>query len=129
MCRNTLETYLLELQRIAGTLLGLIGKLLKMNMEEMEQLFEDGMQSVRITHYPPCPKPELVVGLKPHSDGSGITILHQVNGVQGLQIKKDGVWFPVNFDNDAFVVNVGDILEVCHAALSLSKDMCVCVCE
>ncbi|KAL6137855.1 hypothetical protein ACLB2K_063144 [Fragaria x ananassa] len=110
--RNALESYILELQRTARTLLGLIGKLLKMKMEEMEELFEDGLQSVRMTHYPPCPKPELVVGLKPHSDGSGITILHQVNGVQGLQIKKDGVWFPVSFDHGAFVVNVGDILEI-----------------
>ncbi|XP_024178457.1 protein SRG1 [Rosa chinensis] len=110
--RNTLETYMLELQKIARTLLGFMGKLLKMKMEEMEELFEDGLQSLRMTHYPPCPKPELVVGLRPHSDGSGITILHQVDGVQGLQIKKDGAWSPVIFDHGAFVVNVGDILEI-----------------
>ncbi|RVX10828.1 Protein SRG1 [Vitis vinifera] len=51
-------------------------------------------------------------GLTPHSDASGITVLLQVNGVDGLQVKKDGVWIPVNFLPDAFVVNLGDILEL-----------------
>lgn len=89
-----------------------------MEMKEMEELFDDGMQSIRMTYYPPCPEPELVVGLTPHSDATGITILHQLNGVEGLEIKKDGVWIPVSFLPDAFVVNVGDIMEVCHACFS-----------
>ena len=86
---------------------------LKMDAREVEDMFEDGMQSLRMTYYPPCPEPEKVMGLTPHSDASGITVLLQVNGVQGFQIKKDGVWMPVHFLSDAFVVNVGDILEVC----------------
>ncbi len=77
-------------------------------------MFDDGMQSVRMTYYPPCPQPELVLGIFPHSDATGITILNQINGVDGLQIKKDGVWIPVSFLEGSLVVNVGDILEVCH---------------
>ncbi|KAG2684881.1 hypothetical protein I3760_10G096500 [Carya illinoinensis] len=110
--RNTLESYFLELQKLAMTLMELMGKALKIDKREMEELFEDGTRSVRMTYYPPCPQPELVVGLPPHSDASGITILHQVNGVEGLQIKKDGVWLPVSFPPHAFVVNVGDIMEI-----------------
>lgn len=83
-----------------------------MEETEAEEMFDDGMQSLRMTYYPPCPWPEKVMGLTPHSDASGITILLQVNGVQGLQVKKDGVWIPVQFLPDAFVVNIGDILEV-----------------
>ncbi|KAK7814667.1 protein srg1 [Quercus suber] len=97
---------------LAMQLFGYLGELLEMEMGEMEELFEDGMQSVRMTYYPPCPQPEMVVGLTPHSDAAGITILHQVNGVEGFQIKKDGVWIPVNFLPNAFVVNIGDILEI-----------------
>lgn len=78
----------------------------------MMDVFEDGMQSVRMTYYPPCPEPDLVIGLTPHSDAAGITILLQVNEVEGLEVKKDGAWIPVNFLPEAFVVNVGDILEV-----------------
>ncbi|KAG2684885.1 hypothetical protein I3760_10G096800 [Carya illinoinensis] len=110
--RNTLESYFSELQKLAMTLMELMGKALKIDKREMEELFEDGMRSVRMTYYPPCPQPELVVGFPPHSDATGITILHQVNGVEGLRIKKDGVWIPVSFIPHAFVVNVGDIMEI-----------------
>ncbi|KAK7319163.1 hypothetical protein RJT34_03881 [Clitoria ternatea] len=110
--RDTLERYTSELRKLGMALLGVLGKAMGMEMEEVEKLFDDGMQSLRMTYYPPCPKPELVVGLTPHSDATGITILHQVNGVEGLEIKKGGVWIPVTFLPHAFVVNVGDIMEI-----------------
>ncbi|XVF87238.1 hypothetical protein PTKIN_Ptkin18bG0102800 [Pterospermum kingtungense] len=67
--------------------------------------FEEGMQSVKMIY---CPKPEVVMGIIPHSDG---TLLLQVNGVDGLEINKR---LPVRFhpDPDALVVNIGDILEI-----------------
>ncbi|KAL2343554.1 hypothetical protein Fmac_004839 [Flemingia macrophylla] len=101
-----------SLRKLGMGLLGLLGKAIGMEMREVEELFDDGMQSMRMTYYPPCPKPEVVVGLTPHSDATGITILHQVNGVEGLEIKKGGVWIPVTFRANAFVVNVGDIMEI-----------------
>ncbi|KDP21831.1 hypothetical protein JCGZ_00618 [Jatropha curcas] len=110
--RKNLESYILELQKLAKKLLGHIAEALKIDEKEMEELFDDGMQSIRMTYYPPCPQPELVVGLTPHSDATGITILNQVNGVDGLQIKKDGRWSPVTFFPDSLVVNIGDILEI-----------------
>lgn len=94
------------------TLLGLLGKAIKMDMKEVEKIFDDGNQSVRMTYYPPCPQPDLVDGINPHSDGSGITILNQANGVEGLEIKKNGLWIPITFLPDAFVINIGDIMEV-----------------
>lgn len=103
------------MQKLGIKLLGMIAKALKMEVKEVEETFEDGMQSVRMTYYPPCPQPELVMGLTPHSDATGITILGQVNGVDGLEIKKDGIWIPVRIDPDALVVNIGDILEVSDA--------------
>nr|GEW34651.1 codeine O-demethylase-like [Tanacetum cinerariifolium] len=112
LLRDTLENYLLELQKLGRTLFGLIGQAVDIDKEEMLEIFDDGMQSVRMTYYPPCPQPDLVVGLTPHSDATGITILLQVNNVEGLQVKKDGVWIPVNFLPDTFVVNVGEILEI-----------------
>ncbi|CAL5345280.1 unnamed protein product [Camellia sinensis] len=110
--RETLESYISELQKLAITVFGLMAKALKIDKGEMEEMFDDGMQSVRMSYYPPCPQPEMVMGLRPHSDATGITILLQVNGVEGFQIKKDGIWIPVSFLPDAFVVNVGDTLEI-----------------
>ncbi|KAI3824535.1 hypothetical protein L1987_05997 [Smallanthus sonchifolius] len=112
LLRDALEKYLLELQKLGMSLFGLIGQALDIDKEEMFNIFDDGMQSMRMTYYPPCPQPDLVVGLTPHSDAAGITILLQVNNVEGLQVKKDGMWIPVDFLPDAFVVNVGDILEI-----------------
>ena len=114
--------YIGELQKLAMKLLGFMARALKLKKGEMEEFFDGGMQSVRMAYYPPCPQPDLVMGLTPHSDVSGLTILLQINGVDGLQIKKDGVWIPVSFLPDALVVNVGDILEVSpHSFLPFIK--------
>ncbi|RVX10650.1 Protein SRG1 [Vitis vinifera] len=55
---------LCELQKLAMMLLGFMAKALKLEKGEMEELFDDGMQSVRMTYYPPCPQPELLWGLR-----------------------------------------------------------------
>uniref|UniRef100_M1C480 Fe2OG dioxygenase domain-containing protein n=2 Tax=Solanum tuberosum TaxID=4113 RepID=M1C480_SOLTU len=110
--RESLEAYLEELEKLAISLLGCLAKTLKIDREVMLKMYEKGMQSVRMNYYPPYSKPELVTGLGTHSDGSAITIVHQVDGVDGLQVKQDGVWIPVEFIPNAFVVNIGDILEI-----------------
>ncbi|CAN1150204.1 Protein SRG1 [Linum perenne] len=116
--RETLEEYLEKLQTIGMQLLSSISKALNIEEEnEMTGKLDDGLQSMRITYYPPCPQPEMVLGFTPHSDATCITILNQVNGVGGLQIKQkddDGgtYWIPVTFRPHALLVLVGDILEV-----------------
>uniref|UniRef100_I1QVW5 Fe2OG dioxygenase domain-containing protein n=2 Tax=Oryza glaberrima TaxID=4538 RepID=I1QVW5_ORYGL len=65
-----------------------------------------------MNYYPPCLKADKVLGLSPHTDLDGLTLLLQVNDVQGLQINKDGKWFSVNALNDALIVNIGDTLEI-----------------
>lgn len=75
-------------------------------------MFEDGTQGLRMNYYPPCQQASRVMGLTPHSDSVGLTLLVQVNEVQGLQIKKNGRWVPVKPVPGAFIVNIGDIIEV-----------------
>lgn len=118
--RTIFELYIVELENLAITLLGFMGKEMKMEKKEIEEMFRDGMQAMRMTYYPPCPQPELVMGLSAHSDACGITILNQLNGVDGLQIKKDGVWIPIKVSKDALVINIGDVLEVCDHPLLLT---------
>lgn len=112
MFRETLETYSEEMENLAVKILNLIGKAAGMEAEEMRKIFGVGCQKMRMNYYPPCPQPELVMGLNSHTDAIGLTILLQVNDVEGLQIKKDGKWVPVKPQPDAFIINVGDILEV-----------------
>ncbi|XP_052180465.1 protein SRG1-like [Diospyros lotus] len=110
--RNTIEAYTEELRNLGMKLFSLMAKALRMNEDDVMRLFEGGLQSIRISHYPPCPEPEKVIGLSPHSDASGITILLQATDVDGLQIKKDGKWVPIKPQPDAFIVNIGDSLEI-----------------
>ncbi|KAI8525753.1 hypothetical protein RHMOL_Rhmol13G0254600 [Rhododendron molle] len=109
--RDTLDNYANELKHLAMKILDFIAKALKMKTEEMRGLFKDGRQAMRMNYYPPCPQPEKVIGLTPHSDSVGLTILLQINEVEGLQIRKDGMWVPVKPLPETFVVNIGDILE------------------
>nr|AJI44436.1 oxoglutarate-dependent dioxygenase 2 [Ocimum basilicum] len=110
--RDAIDAYSGELKKLAMKILNFMAKALGMKPEEMEALFDEGMQSMRMNYYPPCPQPDLVTGLCPHSDAVGLTILLQINDMEGLQIKKDEFWVPVSPLPDAFVINIGDILEI-----------------
>lgn len=110
--RDAIDAYGAEVKGLAMKILKLMAKALGMKGEEMESLFEQGMQSMRMNYYPPCPQPELVSGLSPHSDGAGLTILLQLNQMDGLQVRNNGLWIPVSPLPDAFAVNIGDMLEV-----------------
>ncbi|GAB4855155.1 hypothetical protein Ancab_039750 [Ancistrocladus abbreviatus] len=110
--RETVETYSAELRKLALKLLDCMAKALKMDANDMRLLFEEGKQEMKMNYYPSCPQPELVMGLTAHSDATGLTILRQTNEVEGLQVKKDGKWIPVRPLHDAFIINIGDILEV-----------------
>lgn len=78
----------------------------------LNQYGERPIMYTRYNFYPPCPRPDLVHGLKPHSDGSAITILLQDEEVEGLQILKDDRWVRVPIVPHALLVNIGDQIEV-----------------
>lgn len=92
----------------------LIGKSLGVKSHDIKESLGEGGQSIRINYYPPCPQPDNVIGLKAHTDGSALTILFQNNEVEGLQIKKDGTWISVKPLPNAFIVSLGDVMEVIH---------------
>ncbi|KAJ0565556.1 putative flavonol synthase [Helianthus annuus] len=73
---------------------------------------DSGFQIFVANLYPPCPQPELAIGLPPHSDHGLLTLLIN-NGVSGLQIKHKGKWFHVNNDiPNSFLVNTADQLQI-----------------
>ncbi|XP_077227045.1 protopine O-dealkylase-like [Tasmannia lanceolata] len=100
-----------KLQKLAMAILEMMARAMDMDTQEMKDIFEDGYQEIRLNYYPPCPQLERVVGLTPHSDVVGLTILLQVNEAQG-QIRKNGMWVSVKPHPNAFIVNIGDIMEV-----------------
>ncbi|KAL5782320.1 hypothetical protein ACOSP7_007349 [Xanthoceras sorbifolium] len=110
---GTLESYSSEVRKFCQILLKYIAVSLGLKGDVFEEMFGVAVQAVRMNYYPPCSRPDLVMGLSPHSDGSAITVLQQENGCPaGLQILKDNTWVPVQSIPNALVINIGDSLEV-----------------
>jgi isopenicillin N synthase-like dioxygenase len=70
----------------------------------------------RFTYYPPCPRPDLVHGLKPHTDNSVVTVLLLDEHVGGLQVLlEDRGWVDVPVlggGRHQVLVVVGDEMEI-----------------
>ncbi|KAF8409627.1 hypothetical protein HHK36_005705 [Tetracentron sinense] len=66
----------------------------------------------KVSNYPPCPNPELINGLRAHTDAGGIILLFQDDRVSGLQLLKDGQWVDVPPMRHSIVINIGDQIEV-----------------
>lgn len=111
--RETLEIYSREVRKLCKTLLKYIAVTLGLKGDVFEEMFGVAVQAVRMNYYPPCSRPDLVLGLSPHSDGSALTVLQQgKDSSVGLQILKDQTWVPVQPIPNALVINIGDTLEV-----------------
>ncbi|KAK1284985.1 Protein SRG1 [Acorus calamus] len=109
--RETLEQYSSELMKVTDSLLRVMAKNLGIDPDVLINKFKDGMQMMRMNYYPLCPQADKALGHSPHSDASGLTILLQINEVQGLQIMKGNNWVPVTPLPESFVVNIGDVIE------------------
>ncbi|KIW10670.1 hypothetical protein PV08_11634 [Exophiala spinifera] len=73
------------------------------------------ISSVRLLHYPPHPdtQDDSLVGTGAHTDFGAITLLLQ-DGNSGLQVLNQDTneWLDVEPREDAYVVNIGDMLDV-----------------
>lgn len=79
---------------------------------KISESFSEGLYDIRMNCYPPCPEPERVLGIIPHADNSGITLLVDFGDFPGLQFLKDGKWVGVQPIEGAIVANIGHIIEV-----------------
>lgn len=114
LCREVLEKYGNAVHKLAREILAVLSEGVGQSAELFCSKFA-GLAAVAVrtglNYYPPCPQPDLVMGASGHADVSVVTILQQ-GDVSGLEVLKDGCWVPVPPIPHAFVVNVGDILQV-----------------
>ncbi|KAK6912253.1 Non-hem dioxygenase N-terminal domain [Dillenia turbinata] len=78
----------------------------------LDQFGPRGTLQARFNYYSRCKTPDLILGLKPHSDGTGFTIILQGTEVEGLQVLKDDQWQTVPPSSDALLVLMGDQMEI-----------------
>lgn len=113
-CREVVDAYSTGVYMLCNRLLETLSTTLGLEPHVLGERVNAKALGVRTScnYYPPCPQPELVLGLIPHADSSIFTLLQQDGQVSGLEILKDGQWYQVPPLKDAFVVNVGDQLQV-----------------
>ncbi|KAI7735749.1 hypothetical protein M8C21_015406 [Ambrosia artemisiifolia] len=112
--KEVVDDYISKIELINHVILKAVAR--SLNLEENCFLDQYGTASskmvARFNYYPPCPWPDKVVGLKPHTDGSAFTFVLQDKEVEGLQVLKDGKWFGVPIVPDALMINVGEQIEI-----------------
>ncbi|KAJ1386941.1 Oxoglutarate/iron-dependent dioxygenase [Sesbania bispinosa] len=113
--RKAMKEFAQQLEKLAEELLDLLCENLGLEKGYLKKAFYGSKGpnfGTKVANYPPCPKPELVKGLRAHTDAGGIILLLQDDKVSGLQLLKDGQWVDVPPMRHSIVVNLGDQIEV-----------------
>lgn len=109
--REIVAEYSDHMKVLAQKLLGLISESLGLPSCFIEEAVGEFYQNITVSYYPPCPQPELTLGLQAHSDMGAITLLIQ-DDVGGLQVLKDNEWVTVHPVSDAILVILSDQTEI-----------------
>lgn len=113
--RKVMKEFAGQIEELAEQLLDLLCENLGLEKGYLKKAFEgtNGPTfGTKVSNYPPCPKPNLIKGLRAHTDAGGIILLFQDHKVSGLQLLKDGQWIDVPPMKHSIVINLGDQLEV-----------------
>lgn len=90
---------------------------LGLEAKRFNSYFKEKTSFIRLNHYPPCPSPQLALGVGIHKDVGVLTILAQ-DDVQGLEVKsKTGDWILVKPIPESYIINVGDITQVAYFSI------------
>ncbi len=120
--KSTLRAYTDACERIARHLLSSIATTLGAAPADLYRAFEPEHSSfLRLNYYPLCAEPAAPespsvpekghLGIGQHTDAGALTVLMQ-SSVAGLQVKRRGHWNLVEPQDDALIINVGDIVQV-----------------
>lgn len=112
--REVIDEYGRELVKLCGRLMKVLSINLGLEEDYLQNAFggENIGACLRVNFYPKCPQPDLTLGLSSHSDPGGMTLLLPDQHVYGLQVRKDNKWITVKPAPHAFIVNIGDQIQV-----------------
>ncbi|KAI3954315.1 hypothetical protein MKW92_002462 [Papaver armeniacum] len=111
-CRDAAIAYLKSANKMILAMLTALLKGLGVEIDEATIRSYTDARAVNMNFYPPCPNPDLTVGVGRHSDLAALTILLQ-DDIGGLFVRaQDKGWIEIPPVEDALVINVGDTLEI-----------------
>ncbi|CAA2987356.1 1-aminocyclopropane-1-carboxylate oxidase homolog 1-like [Olea europaea subsp. europaea] len=99
LCRKSVIEYSKLVNNLGNILFGLLSEAL-------------GLEPEHLRNMDSCPEPELTLGTAKHSDPGFLTILLEPELTLGLQIFFQNQWVDVRPIPGAFVINIGDLLQL-----------------
>ncbi|CAO2182444.1 unnamed protein product [Urochloa humidicola] len=114
-CREVSEEYGRSVVRLCEVLMRVLSVSLGLDEAHFQRAFGGAAcgATLRANYYPRCPQPDLTLGLSAHSDPGVLTVLLADEHVRGLQVRRAaGEWVTVQPVRDAFIVNVGDQVQI-----------------
>ncbi|KAK4768832.1 hypothetical protein SAY86_026982 [Trapa natans] len=123
-CREVIEEYGKQVVALAGRLMKILSASLGLKEDFLQREFggDDIGACLRVNFYPRCPQPDLTLGLSPHSDPGGMTLLLPDDHVPGLQVRRNDRWITVKPARHAFIINIGDQIQVLSNAIYKSVE-------
>uniref|UniRef100_A0A0E0H9F3 Fe2OG dioxygenase domain-containing protein n=1 Tax=Oryza nivara TaxID=4536 RepID=A0A0E0H9F3_ORYNI len=90
--KETMREYRAALRGLAERVMEAMDENLGLDKGRMRRAFTgDGRHApffgTKVSHYPPCPRPDLITGLRAHTDAGGVILLFQDDRVGGLQVE------------------------------------------
>ena len=112
MCSEALKDWNKAVTGLGDELMSILCEGLGVKSDKLKELScLEGRISVS-HYYPPCPQPDLTLGVTSHTDPGVLTVLVQ-NEVGGLlHVKCGEEWAAVEAVPGAIVINIGDLLQV-----------------
>ncbi|KAL6654714.1 hypothetical protein ACP70R_008179 [Stipagrostis hirtigluma subsp. patula] len=112
--REMLDAYISQTVALAERLAECMSLNLGLHAGYIRDTFAPPSVGTKFAMYPACPRPDLVWGLRAHTDAGGIIIMLQDENVGGLDFLKGGVeWVPVQPNGGSRIfVDIGDQIEV-----------------
>ncbi|KAJ7555186.1 hypothetical protein O6H91_05G025500 [Diphasiastrum complanatum] len=108
MFRDTMATYARETHTLGLKMMKLMGDAI--GMADVEETGGPQGLQLAFNFYPPCPQPELVLGISAHTDPQTFSFL--IQDQPGLHVLNNGRWVLARPIPDALIVNIGDQLEI-----------------
>jgi isopenicillin N synthase-like dioxygenase len=110
--RAAVTAYWREMDRLSDWLLRIFALSLALPERTFVDHFVDPMTNMTLLHYPPMDANASGFGIHPHKDSDAFTILYP-DPVGGLEVQPiGGNWIVADCPPDAFVVNIGNMMEL-----------------
>ena len=110
--RDAWEAYYTAMEDLAARIMRAFAAALRLPDDHFDPFIANPISALRALHYPATVAAPLAKQQRAgaHTDYGSLTILLPQAGRQGLQVQQGGTWVDVPAPEDAFVINIGDLM-------------------